>query len=149
MIEIFSYILGFLTLIMIITAIHEAGHFYVARFFNVKILDFSIGMGRSIKNYIGKDGTSYNLRLFPVGGYVKMLGEDVMDKNSKDIDDSFASKKYFQKVLILFAGPFANFLLAVFIHNFEFDRDQQSFHLKSDTFCRKALQARQILLKAN
>ena len=55
MIEIFSYILGFLTLIMVITAIHEAGHFYVARFFNVKILDFSIGMGRSIKNYIGKD----------------------------------------------------------------------------------------------
>ena len=89
MIEIFSYILGFLTLIMFITAIHEAGHFYVARFFNVKILDFSIGMGRSIKNYIGKDGTSYILRLFPVGGYVKMLGEDVMEKNSKDIDDSF------------------------------------------------------------
>ena len=51
MIEIFSYILGFLTLIMVITAIHEAGHFYVARFFNVKILDFSIGMGRSIKLY--------------------------------------------------------------------------------------------------
>lgn len=115
MIEIFSYILGFLTLIMVITAIHEAGHFYVARFFNVKILDFSIGMGKSIKNYIGKDGTSYNLRLFPIGGYVKMLGEDVMEKNSNDIDDSFASKKYYQKVLILFAGPFANFLLAVFL----------------------------------
>ena len=61
MIEIFSYILGFLTLIMIITAIHEAGHFYVARFFNVKILDFSIGMGKSIKNYIGKSFFKINL----------------------------------------------------------------------------------------
>ena len=80
MIEIFSYILGFLTLIMVITAIHEAGHFYVARFFGVKILDFSIGMGKSLKTWIGKDGTSYNFRLFPIGGYVKMLGEEVLDK---------------------------------------------------------------------
>ena len=53
MIEILSYLLGFLALIMVITAIHEAGHFYVARFFKVKILDFSIGMGKSLKSWIG------------------------------------------------------------------------------------------------
>ena len=112
MIEIFSYILGFLTLIMVITAIHEAGHFYVARFFGVKILDFSIGMGKSLKTWIGKDGTSYNFRLFPIGGYVKMLGEEVLDKEEFNKQDSFVSKKYYQKVFILFAGPLANFILA-------------------------------------
>ena len=115
MIEILSYILGFLTLIMVITAVHEAGHFYVARFFEVKILDFSIGMGKSLKSWIGKDGTSYNLRLFPIGGYVKMLGEDVSDIKGPSGQDSFVSKKYYQKVFILFAGPLANFILAVLI----------------------------------
>lgn len=118
MIEIFSYILGFLTLIMVITAIHEAGHFYVARFFGVKILDFSIGMGKSLKTWIGKDGTSYNFRLFPIGGYVKMLGEEVLDKEEFNEQDSFVSKKYYQKVFILFAGPLANFILAVVIFTF-------------------------------
>ena len=54
MIEILSYLLGFLALIMVITAIHEAGHFYVAKFFKVKILDFSIGMGQSLKSWIGR-----------------------------------------------------------------------------------------------
>ena len=115
MIEILSYILGFLTLIMVITAVHEAGHFYVARFFEVKILDFSIGMGKSLKSWIGKDGTSYNLRLFPIGGYVKMLGEEVSDIKGPSGQDSFVSKKYYQKVFILFAGPLANFILAVLI----------------------------------
>ena len=115
MIEILSYLLGFLALIMVITAIHEAGHFYVARFFKVKILDFSIGMGKSLKSWIGRDGTSYNLRLFPIGGYVKMLGEDVSDIKESTEQDSFVSKKYYQKVFILFAGPLANFILAVVI----------------------------------
>ena len=115
MTEILSYILGFLVLIMVITAVHEAGHFYIAKLFKVKILDFSIGMGKSIKSWIGKDDTSYNIRLLPIGGYVKMLGEDILEENNSSDNASFASKKYYQKVLILFAGPFANFLLAILI----------------------------------
>ena len=112
---ILTYILGFLVLIMVITAVHEAGHFYIAKLFKVKILDFSIGMGKSIKSWIGKDDTSYNIRLLPIGGYVKMLGEDILEENNSSDNASFASKKYYQKVLILFAGPFANFLLAILI----------------------------------
>ncbi|MEC8108229.1 MAG: RIP metalloprotease RseP, partial [Pseudomonadota bacterium] len=100
---------------MVITAVHEAGHFYIAKLFKVKILDFSIGMGKSIKSWIGKDDTSYNIRLLPIGGYVKMLGEDILEENNSSDNASFASKKYYQKVLILFAGPFANFLLAILI----------------------------------
>jgi regulator of sigma E protease len=107
------YIIGFITLILVITAIHEAGHYSVARFFKVTILDFSIGMGRSLKSWKDKAETEFHLRILPIGGFVKMKGEEEGDDaNSKD---SFASKKYYQKVLILLAGPFANFFLAIII----------------------------------
>ena len=105
------YIFGFLTLILIITAIHEAGHYSMARFFKVTILDFSIGMGKSLKSWKDKADTEFHLRILPIGGFVKMKGED----EGKDADDSFSSKKYYQKVLILLAGPLANFFLAIIL----------------------------------
>ena len=105
------YIFGFLTLILIITAIHEAGHYSVARFFKVTILDFSIGMGKSLKSWKDKADTEFHLRMLPIGGFVKMKGED----EDKDTEDSFSSKKYYQKVLILLAGPLANFFLAIIL----------------------------------
>ena len=105
------YIFGFLTLILIITAIHEAGHYSMARFFKVTILDFSIGMGKSLKSWKDKADTEFHLRMLPIGGFVKMKGED----EGKDADDSFSSKKYYQKVLILLAGPLANFFLAIIL----------------------------------
>ena len=105
------YIAGFITLIMIITAIHEAGHYFVARFFKVKILDFSIGMGRSLKSWKDSANTEFHLRALPIGGFVKMKGEDEKESSK----DSFSSKMYYQKVLILLAGPFANFILAIIL----------------------------------
>jgi len=105
------YIFGFLTLISIITAIHEAGHYSMARFFKVTILDFSIGMGKSLKSWKDKANTEFHLRMLPIGGFVKMKGED----ESRDAEDSFSSKKYYQKVLILLAGPLANFFLAIIL----------------------------------
>jgi regulator of sigma E protease len=110
--NIFIYISAFIFLIMVITAVHEAGHFFVARFFKVKILDFSIGMGKSIKTWKDKYNTEFNLRVLPIGGFVRMLGEDDKNENSTD---SFSSKHYYQKTLILLAGPLANFLLAVML----------------------------------
>ena len=105
------YIFGFLTLISVITAIHEAGHYSMARFFKVTILDFSIGMGKSLKSWRDKANTEFHLRMLPIGGFVKMKGED----ESRDAEDSFSSKKYYQKVLILLAGPLANFFLAIIL----------------------------------
>ena len=105
------YIVGFITLIIIITAIHEAGHYFVARFFKVKILDFSIGMGRSLKSWKDSANTEFHLRALPLGGFVKMKGEDEKEPS----EDSFSSKQYYQKVLILLAGPFANFILAIIL----------------------------------
>ena len=106
-----TYIVGFITLIMIITAIHEAGHYSVARFFKVTILDFSIGMGKSLKSWKDSSNTEFHIRALPIGGFVRMKGED----ESQSSKDSFSSKKYYQKVLILLAGPIANFILAIIL----------------------------------
>tara|TARA_B100000900_G_C20598550_1_gene724488 strand:+ start:687 stop:2018 length:1332 start_codon:yes stop_codon:yes gene_type:complete len=107
------YISSFLILISIIVFIHELGHFSFARLFGVRVLDFSIGFGKSISSWKTKSNTVFNLRILPFGGYVQMNSEEnSLDKNR---NDSFESKKYYQKILITLGGPFFNFLLALFI----------------------------------
>ena len=107
------YIFSFFALISIIVFIHELGHFSFARLFGVRVLDFSIGFGKSLKTWKTKSNTNFNLRILPLGGYVQMLGEDSKD-NLKE-DDSYNSKKYYQKLLITLGGPFFNFILAIII----------------------------------
>ena len=107
------YIFSFLTLISIIVFIHELGHFSFARLFGVRVLDFSIGFGKSIKSWETKSKTVFNLRLLPFGGYVKMNGEENSKKSQSS--DSYSSKKYYQKLLITLGGPIFNFILAVAI----------------------------------
>ncbi len=107
------YIFSFLVLISIIVFIHELGHFSFARFFGVRVLDFSIGFGKSIKSWETKSKTTFNIRLLPFGGYVKMNGEEISEKSLSS--DSYSSKKYYQKLLITLGGPIFNFILAVMI----------------------------------
>ena len=107
------YIFSFLVLISIIVFIHELGHFSFARLFGVRVLDFSIGFGRSIKSWETKSKTIFNLRLLPFGGYVKMNGEETSEKSQSS--DSYSSKKYYQKLLITLGGPIFNFILALVI----------------------------------
>jgi regulator of sigma E protease len=76
-------------------------------------LDFSIGFGRSIKSWETKSKTIFNLRLLPFGGYVKMNGEEILEKSQSS--DSYSSKKYYQKLLITLGGPIFNFVLAIII----------------------------------
>ena len=107
------YIFSFLVLISIIVFIHELGHFSFARLFGVRVLDFSIGFGRSIKSWETKSKTVFNLRLLPFGGYVKMNGEETSKESHSS--DSYSSKKYYQKLLITLGGPIFNFILAIAI----------------------------------
>ena len=107
------YIFSFLVLISIIVFIHELGHFSFARLFGVRVLDFSIGFGRSIKSWETKSKTVFNLRLLPFGGYVKMNGEETSKESQSS--DSYSSKKYYQKLLITLGGPIFNFILAIAI----------------------------------
>ena len=107
------YIFSFLVLISIIVFIHELGHFTFARLFGVRVIDFSIGFGRSIKSWQTNSETIFNLRILPVGGFVQMKGENI--SNDENEQDSFASKKYYQKMLITLGGPLFNFFLALVI----------------------------------
>ncbi|NKB32037.1 MAG: RIP metalloprotease RseP [Pseudomonadales bacterium] len=105
----------------ILVTIHEFGHFWVARRCGVKVLRFSIGFGKAAKTWIGKDGVEYVIAPIPLGGYVKMLGQEdttVTDKAGTPVSQrsvSFAYKPLWQRFAIVAAGPIANFLLAIFV----------------------------------
>lgn len=107
------YIFSFLILISIVVFIHELGHFSFARLFGVRVLDFSIGFGKSISSWKTKSNTVFNLRILPFGGYVQMNSKEISSDENES--DSFESKKYYQKILITLGGPLFNFLLALFI----------------------------------
>lgn len=109
-------LITFLLVLSVLVFIHELGHFLAARFFGVTVHTFSIGFG---KRLISKEfkGTTWQFSLIPLGGYVKMKGQD--DSNPALIetgDDSYNTKKPWQRIIILFAGPFANFALAAVLY---------------------------------
>ena len=122
MLEIIVSVLALIVTLGILVTIHEFGHFWVARRCGVKVLRFSIGMGKAIKSWIGRDGVEYVIAPLPIGGYVKMLGqEDFTVADTGEIPDSqqdccFAYKPLWQRSAIVAAGPIANFLLAIFIY---------------------------------
>jgi len=95
---------------------HELGHFLAARFFGVHVEVFSIGFGKRI--FTKKFGaTEWSFSLIPLGGYVRMKGQNDADPTLKSYEeDSYNSKTPFQKIIISLAGPFANFLLAFFLY---------------------------------
>lgn len=119
--ELITNVLALLFTLGILVTIHEFGHFWVARRCGVKVLRFSIGFGKAVKSWTGKDGVEYVLAPIPLGGYVKMLGqEDTTIADSSDLPESqrhlsFAFKPLWQRMAIVAAGPFANFLLAIFV----------------------------------
>ena len=119
---IFQTMLSVVALIVtlgVLVTIHEFGHYWVARRCKVKVLKFSIGFGRAIKSWKGKDGVEFVIAPIPLGGYVKMLGQE--DTKLVQTDDipateqhvSFASKSPLERASIAVAGPAANFLLAI------------------------------------
>ena len=117
--EIIQSIVGFFIAIGILVTFHEFGHFYVARLFNVTVLNFAIGFGRTIyKKKFNPQGTEYSIGLIPLGGYVKMLESQELE-NIKDKDESVSEKYCFDKqsvykrFLIVAAGPVFNLILAV------------------------------------
>jgi len=106
-------LLSLLVLIGVMIMIHELGHFWAARHFDVKVEAFSLGFGPRLFGFKRGD-TDYRVSAILFGGYVKMAGEQVTDEN---VDDprSFLSKPRWQRLIIAFAGPFMNIVLAVCI----------------------------------
>lgn len=92
---------------------HELGHFTMAKAAGVPVLEFSFGMGPRLISFT-KGETQYSIRLFPIGGYVKMLGEDEESTDPK----AFCNQNPWKKLSIIIAGPFMNFVLAVLLFFF-------------------------------
>jgi len=117
------YIASFLALLGVLVTIHEFGHFIVARMCKVHVQRFSIGMGPVFYRKYDKHGTEFALSAVPLGGYVSMTTnklielepESVKDLTQEQLKNTFDSKPKWQRASIMFAGPLANFLLSIFI----------------------------------
>lgn len=104
---------SFLVAIIILVAVHEWGHFWVARQVGVKILRFSIGFGKPLLTWCDRYGTEFVVAAIPVGGYVKMLDEREGEVSEQDSPFSFNRQTVWRRALIVAAGPVANFILAL------------------------------------
>ncbi len=112
--RILEYLIGFLVLLGVLIFVHEFGHFIVAKMAGVKVLKFSLGFPPSlIKRQWGE--TEYMLSWVPLGGYVKLLGEDPEQEEEIPPEEkhrSFTSKPLLARMAIILAGPLFNYLLA-------------------------------------
>lgn len=111
--------MSFMVSLLVLSALiffHELGHYFAARAMGVYVEVFSIGFGRRVAS-LKKWGTEWRIALIPLGGYVKMKGQDDADPTKKSYDaDSYNTKSPLQKIFILLLGPLANFVLAFFLY---------------------------------
>ncbi len=114
--EIFLYIIIAIVGLSFLVFFHELGHFIAARAFGVKVERFSVGFGKVLaKRWCCS--TEWVFSLIPLGGYVKMKGQDDANPLIKSSDtDSYNAKKPWQRIIILLAGPLANILTAFWIY---------------------------------
>ena len=97
----------------VLVTFHEFGHFWVARRCGIKVLRFSVGFGKPIKSWYGKDGTEYCVAWIPLGGYVKMLDAREGEVDPADRPREFTGKPIWQRILVVLAGPGFNLIFAV------------------------------------
>lgn len=121
--DIVYYVLSFLIVINVIVFVHEYGHYLAAKSVGVGVSTFSIGMGPEVFGFTDKSGTRWSFSLFPVGGYVMMLGDgDIASatEDEKSIENlseeekskSITRKSEWEKIYIAFMGPFFNYVYA-------------------------------------
>ena len=109
-------LLAFLFVLGVLIFVHELGHFLAARRHGVRVLTFSLGFGPKVLK-VKRGDTEYCISVVPLGGYVKMAGENPEDPRSGQPDE-FLSKTKWQRFQILFAGPAMNIILAVVVTTF-------------------------------
>ena len=116
--EILLSIIAFIISVGLLITFHEFGHFSVARFFDIKVLRFSIGFGRPIyTRHFGRDRTEFTICLLPIGGYVKMLDDREGTVVQQEKAREFNGKPLWQRFLIVLAGPFFNFIFAIIAYS--------------------------------
>jgi regulator of sigma E protease len=112
---ILTSVVAFIVAIGVLVAVHEFGHYWVARKLGFKVLRFSIGFGRPLAKRVGKepDRTEYVIAAIPLGGYVKMLDEREGPVAPEDAARAFQSRPPLARIAVLLAGPGFNFLFAI------------------------------------
>ena len=117
---------AFILTIAILIVFHEYGHYLVARLCGVKVLRFSVGFGKAlwVKRF-KPNGTEWVIAAVPLGGYVKMLDEREGEVAENELGYTFNRKPVWKRMLIVAAGPIANFVLAIFIYWFLFMHGSQ------------------------
>ena len=111
------YLAAFAVVLGVLIAVHELGHFLVARWCGVKVLRFSVGFGRVLwQRRLGRDGTEWAVSAFPLGGYVKMLDEREGEVAKTELHRAFNRQSVGKRSLIVAAGPLANFALAILLY---------------------------------
>ncbi len=118
-------VIYFLVLVGVLVVIHELGHFTAAKLLGFKVMRFSFGFGRALLRIHGPE-TEYQIALFPLGGYVRILGEDPDDDIPEKLAGrAWSAKPLWQRLIVVFAGPFANFCLPVAIYFVTFVGDTE------------------------
>ncbi|MBQ0105696.1 MAG: RIP metalloprotease RseP, partial [Armatimonadetes bacterium] len=105
-------IIAFIVILTVLVVVHEYGHFLLARLCKIKINEFAIGFGPKLFTWMRKNGTDFNVRLYPLGGFVSMAGESI---DQMDEPDGFQAQPAWKRFLVVFAGPLFSFLFAVII----------------------------------
>ena len=115
----FESAFSILFLFTIVVFFHELGHYWVARRCGVVVDVFSIGFGKEIAGFTDKAGTRWRFAIVPLGGYIKMRGDEnaasMPSQSARTLAGSFESARLGAKIAIIAAGPIANFLLAIFL----------------------------------
>lgn len=107
---------GFILGVSLLVAVHEYGHYWAARRLGFKVLRFSVGFGPALwKRVSGADRTEYVIAALPLGGYVKLLDEREGPVPDADLARSFTRRPPWQRILVLIAGPAANFAFAILV----------------------------------
>lgn len=114
MLPILWNIASFILALSILVAVHEWGHYYVAKLCKVKILKFSIGFGKPLYKRVTSTGMEFIVASVPLGGYVRMLDGRVDQISTQELDVCFDQKPVGQRMAIVAAGPIVNFLFAIF-----------------------------------
>lgn len=123
MVDTFIYLFAFIFVLSVVVVVHEWGHFIVARLCGVKVTHFSVGFGKVLWHRTDKKGTVWQVCALPLGGYVKMLGDEdaasatASKKNVKKEDEKymFATQSLWKKAAIIVAGPGMNYVFAIIL----------------------------------
>src|SRR5271168_3286970 len=116
--KVLVFLAAFLVAISILVAVHEFGHYWVAKKLGFKVLRFSIGFGKPLITRVGKDPdrTEYCLAAIPLGGYVKLLDEREGDVAASELPRSFTRRPIAHRIAVLLAGPAMNLLFAALLY---------------------------------